>query len=816
MANILEELHQVFNTVFSHEISIIDFMKFVFNDTGTPNDYNVFPLEYRNFYRYYKSDSFMSQTIQTDLLSISHRNFDIFLQDYNNPDILNVLKDSLKKKCQQYSLPSDYELDVLFNELIKFYIENEMNKKAQATSPKVFKKHPAPLFKIKKPRHCASFCPHPAEQDIMAHLQQYRILFLYSLSGTGKTELIKEICLNYLKYCFKDVFMLSYEQNLTASLNKIEYAKQTSNESEVLAKKKTDSLLIINKMNIESVLDNFKTLSKLNLTILVTVDSLSLPEGIPGYKLPPLPFESLKSIFKSAYKKDFTDETAMHLIQGLNNHTLSIRLLGKALAKDNKNIEDLLTTFVTTPLKDLSLAEIKHNGTRTHIHRVLSDLITYTDFINERSIPSLQMLSVFNGCNIDLLLLKKILPDISDECLSTLIENEILLYTDEEKSTVQMHRILSEVIQSKIKFKNMFAETTSPNESSTPRFLPLMQHLQEAISELRNSDYSAVQLQDLSFSFFKVMNQHHIRFNTNKSQTHYSKEGNYWLAYCFDCIHFYNEYGNMIYAECVLDSLLDSYAKIPMPPALMFEKRFSKFHHKWQTETLDKTGICTLYDDIINFMLNTSSNSTLFTPPTAEDMLTVKAAIYQNFTLYLEQIVLYVKTNEYTSKTVTLLEKALQQLNSLIAVMFGNSDSFAFFQHYMNTWRFTPEQAIQQIDLLLELEMDKITRLQLLSDLIYFEAQLFLSAPNQSYISVMTIHYKEMNTLFSTCRNIPSLVNESCYIATLYYALCRSPINSSFLRETLDSAPDYYKKMIRSKNPQIYNDFVATVEEYCL
>lgn len=854
MQNILQKLHQLFNQTYQTKISISAFMGFIFDDTSLPNS-TLSNIESRNLYRYYGGESSIPRDIKNELKSIKNRNFTLFITDscQNKSDILECLKNSLKDLCQEYFLPSNQDLDGLFNDLIIFCIENEMTKKFSLKSS-------APLFKILRPRHCESFCSHHAEKDIMIHLKQNHILFLYSLSGTGKTELAKQLCRNYLKYGFKDVFMLSYTHNLPISLKKIKYQTPISLDSKPLEKKTADSLLIINKMTLSSVEEDFKMLSKLNLTILVTVDSISIPKGIPSYKLPSLSFENLKNIFETAYKNSITDKTAKHLIHMFNGHTLTIRLLGKALKKSGTDIDNFLTTLTTESLKSIPIAEVKYHDKKTTILRILSSIINCTDFKDTNILAALQMLSVFNGNDIELSLLHKWLPDISNHMLSQLIKDEILLYTDEEQSIVRMHRIIAEVIQSNIKFQNIFAQSKGSRKSSSPSFLSLMQHIQDTISDLRSSNYSATQLQDLSFSFFNVMNLHQIRFNTNKGQTHYSQEGNYWLTYCFECIHFYQEYGNTVYSECVLNSLLDSYAQISLPASLAFEKRFFKIQTKWQMQCLDNKSTVTLYEDIIDYifpcqtkyffaydyflqytafhmvrptpivlsvscrnfadLLNTLDSCFItvehlpqFNPKSTQEFNTIIISIYRNLTLLLQKVILSIKTDDSGERVILLLEQIIYLLNDLIAKVFNNSNSFAFLRHYMNIWLYTPAQAIQQINLLMELHIDKISRLQLLSDIVYFDAKIFLSNPIQQNMIALAAHYRQMNNLFSSCRGIPSFINESCYIATLYYALCRSAVDKDFFIETLSSMPNSYKKIVRLKDAQEYQALEKIIAE---
>ena len=112
--------------------------------------------------------------------------------------------------------------------------------------------------------------------------------------------------------------------------------------------------------------------------------------------------------------------------------------------------------------------------------------------------------------------------------------------------------------------------------------------------------------------------------------------------------------------------------------------------------------------------------------------------------------------------------------------------------------------------------MDSIYRLQLLSDAIYFYAQMFLSSGKSSYFASLTEHYQEMEKIYSTSRNIPSYIKDSYGIAVLYYGIFHAVYDENdtqILVQTLNEMPEIYNEMVRLKDSRTYDELKSAINK---
>ncbi|MDY5664569.1 MAG: hypothetical protein SPF46_08950 [Blautia sp.] len=816
-----EKVHQIFQSALSTQITIIDFMKFIFNDTKDTED-NVLLLENRAYYRYYNGSSGMSPKTQELLHSIKVRNFDYFFSAelQNHPDSLSILHSELQALCQTYKLSTaGLNTNELLNELVDLYIQSIS--KIQPAPSKPF----IPAFKIKRPRLCESFCRHQSEKEIVASLKQNRILFLYSLPGTGKTEFANNLQLHYRDYHFKDTFSIPYTESLQCSLQRIDYqltpAKRAIVSSKELSsyikRKGPESLLIINKMDPESVQDNYEKLSELHLTILITVDALEFPEQLPKYKFPSLSFESLYYIFTSAYGQEISPQVAKQVFTRLENHVLTIRLLGKSLKKTNSNGSDYLLEISTTPLKQINFPEIKYRKEKIRFFPYLHQLIKkYNNCFDANIIPELQMISLFQGNEMGLTLFQELFPNIFKNQLSSLVESEILIYADTDSNIIRIHRLIAEVVQADIDFTNILSETHSPN------IYRLLQKMINTIENIWTKGYSANQIQDLSFSLFLSLSSHHIRFNTNKKQDHFSKQGNLWLDYCLKCVHFYQEYGNTVYAETILNTLLDEYAGLPVSPLLILEKKFYQINCSWQANKLPTDRAQVLFDDIIHLLQSCNENKQYDLLLTY--IINTSHLILDNLNIVLQRMISEIKLaglDYEEQKKATQDFYTIYEQTYVPIILFIETNILKEFHNewniiYYRMWLTPLNQVIPCIKNLLECKMDSIYRLQLLSDAIYFYAQMFLSSGKSSYFASLTEHYQEMEKIYSTSRNIPSYIKDSYGIAVLYYGICHAVYDENdtqILVQTLNEMPEIYNEMVRLKDSRTYDELKSAINK---
>lgn len=804
MDNLLQEIHQIFKKVISDKINITIFMRFVFGSLYEIDSYSSQTVDYaidqRNLYRYYNQELRINESAISVLESILHWPFDSLIDEFSaHPQKASeeLHKELFSLACSLHisKTESPCPLNQLFSLLIKEHIHSYNVKKVPVISYDNF----TPRFKQRSHQSCKNFYASPVENKIVKALKACRILILYSLPGMGKTESVKAIQRQYETHGFTESFLIRYDSSLQQTLNKIEYAVPTdittNQKYNFLSAKPKDSLLIITHMepSHDVLHKNFDDLSKLNLTVLITVDAVSLPEKINAVRLKKLSNKTLKSIFESSYNQSISDEEAAKLFNVFEYNTLTIKLLGKALANTNKSITDFFKEFDSNFLKTCKLAPIKYLDNTASVLRHISRIINYTSFIDTEDEIKLQQISVFNGLSINRNLLCFWFPNISDSWITNMLKKGILISDDPEESKIRLHRIFCELLYDKLNFNNVLSQKTTRNTSNKPSFHSLLTKISETIKSCWKFPYSSVQLQELSFAFFNTIGKQNLRFKTNKNQEHYSLEGNTWLSYCFTCIHFYEDYGNTEYANLILDSLLDSYNGIAFPPILTFEKQLAQIYTEWQSNSLNQPGILTQFDDMVDY---------ISTPAFPEDDLkSILETALHAVSLYLDKSIQCIKENGFHPELNSAISSGLLTFDRLSDAFYGNtpwksplSDCYHVWTHHIDA------DLIHTVEELIVSTDDFLIKMRLLCDIVFFDSMMYFQTYDETVLVGLDRHYRAMFQLFTTLNDLPFYIIESYNYATIYHALCFTP-EPELVINALKKFPVTYAKV--TKNPAL-------------
>lgn len=827
--NLLQELHLIFQNIVSEQINKLLFMDFVFSaldiDPSYETDHGIFSCDNRTMYRYYAMENHLSHKACDYLAAIQSRPIEQLISRYQSdksdiPGTLIKLQSQMHTLCQAHSISSDQcgdNFNQLFNLLIKKHMENDRPQKVSnaALLPSGY----CVPFKKVSVSPCKNYAPHPSEEHIVQLLKQEHLLFLYSFPGTGKTELARSILGSHDNYGFKETAFITFTETITGTLDRIRFASSkkygpvisVEQKLELLKRKDSSSLLIINKLPSSQKIINecFSLFQEMSLTVLITVDadSLTLPDEMAAYKLEDLPFENLKEIFEQSSGTSIPNEIAEEFFFQLEYHPLAIKLLGSVFPHNAADMESFFLHFPTTPVSSLNSLYVKYKSKKMHILTHLSSIVSLDGFLSPDEWDAVRSLSLFNGLQISRELLLLWFPHISGTLLDSLCQKGILIPDDSDHTNIRMHRIISEIVLYQLEFRNILAQDVTRRKSNTPSFLPLLLKIMETLTGCWNSSYDALQIQELSFAVFKTLEQHSIRFKTNKSQKHYSREGIFWLTYCFKCIHYYQEYGNTVYAGEILDKIQDSYSGISLPFFLKIEKEMNLIFEEWQSHKLDINKIPALLDNIQDYCSCSA-------PAEIKDYIPrILSILYRMITVYLDRLILCIKDDLYNPRYQHCLLQALPILTELLD-SFDNLNYLQkrFFISIYSIWTqpLCDETVDNITDVLLEIAADRPTQLRLLCDAVYMKSHICRSSPTEQNLSGLKQLYRKASDLFSASQNLPSYIQQSYAVSSLYYVLC-FPRDKHLLLDVIHELPILYQNMVRLSDITEYSNIRKAV-----
>ena len=829
-----EDLHKTFQNEISADITKLEFMNFLFNiSKKTDQEYDVINYDYQTLFAYYTGKKTVSKKHLYFLQKTTQWPFDQLLSHYSSTEKASNLLNEFYKLCtdEKIVLPSNCnDLNYVFHKLISYHTY-------------VIKyKNGTPIFDTgEKAKNCRNYIPHPNTPNIISKIKNVP-LFLHSIPGMGKTEFVKFVARNCKKYGFRDKIILSYKNTLKQTLEQITYVHSFADYNSemsfdekmyILSHKEASSLLIITDMDSDedTLIKCNEYLSKLNLSVLITVDAHTLPETLNTYRFPHLQINELKKIFTNQehLEDTFSNESFERLCKLANHHTLTIILLGKIFYKSKTTLNDFVHQFKTHALDDSDFKKykIKYGGKHCNIIYHLKYAIKISAF-TDRELSFLRIISLFNGVPINRLLLSKLLPELEDPDLIKFLDLGIFI-KDDRTNSIRMHRIYTDLFYMENSFTNMLSSDSKRNKYVNPSLLPVLEILTNEINSCWEQPYDMTQLQELSFAFYNTIDHHTIRFTSNTGQKQISQEGIHWFQYSLKCIKFYEEYGNLTYANHILDKIPDKILTskdstkcdtIPLKPVLLYKKYFYDLMYSWQTDQLYTNNAARLFTDMITYVHSLIDSPIKHINEFYSVILELCDIAVDSIQIYMRRIITEIKCKDSFANTTELFQLLNQAYETaylpLITLLRNILDdpNYAFEQErYYKIWTTKLNQAVSIINFILPETATTPEKLLLLSDAVYFCSQQYLFNPNKVNFKLLHMYFLQMKEVFLSAHNNPSFILESYGIALVYYVVLRAKYTNTLPNASwiLRLMPSYYEQFIQMTEQQ-YKDLEVSIQ----
>ena len=860
MHKFFSSIHQIFQDVLLSHITKSDFMHFVFGSfkanesiffkslqelyTYTFENIAQLPsyiedtikITVEPYYpsqaallKYYSKNQIDFKPAKKFLFFLKERPFVKLIESYAPEDYSKKAKElllNLYKCCIEWNLMTNSDF-VDINNLDEPQIIEKLNKLFNRLVLSFIDK---PAFKCNSShRLCQHFVPSSSTDYLISQLKEQGVLFLYSIPGMGKTEFCNFLAKNYKNYGFTDLAYVSYGIDLFNTIQKIEFSDRAVLNYEkcrFLQLKDRSSLLIITDMpSDKSVLEETYTkLMNLNITILITVNSASLPSSINPCLFPAFSEEDLEEIFRKHTNLSHSDiQLSFHyLCVAIDFHTLSLVLIAKILYANKLDFNDDLTHKPYAPhLSNTKIIGFKIKYKKKHISffgHLLNEL-DYESYFNDSELNCLKLFSLFDGLTIDCNLLIKLIPDFTIDLMDKATNLGILIADSDSK--IRMHKIFCELVYLSNDFTNMLASNGKKHKAKRLRFRSLMDNLINIMDTCCVSPYSSSQIQNVALAFFNTIQNHTIRDISNKQQATLSQERITWIKYCHKCILFFQKYGNTVYAQFILDKLCTEYHGLPVNPLFIFEKRFYELTHFWQTSHLSAANARGLFNDMSLYIDTLSAKE-------SDNVIIDNISFLTDLTLdhlhlILEKIISDIKVRSIplNQTTISYIKHILQTYYATLllrctqSITTADKESHIKFINYCLLWTYTPTQRFFKTITLLELATTPWEKLRFLSDIVYWYSDKYLHIKSIEYLNYANIYHNKMEQCFKSVRSLPSAEIYSYCIANIYYGICNAKSNRKLLIQILHKIPDLQRQMLQLYDSEFYNKLNNLVSEIC-
>ena len=779
--------------------------------------------------KYYSKNQIDFKPAKKFLFFLKERPFVKLIESYAPEDYSKKAKElllNLYKCCIEWNLITNSDF-VDINNLDEPQIIEKLNKLFNRLVLSFIDK---PAFKCNSShRLCQHFVPSSSTDYLISQLKEQSVLFLYSIPGMGKTEFCNFLAKNYKNYGFTDLAYVSYGIDLFNTIQKIEFSDRAVLNYEkcrFLQLKDRSSLLIITDMpSDKSVLEETYTkLMNLNITILITVNSASLPSSINPCLFPAFSEEDLEEIFRKHTNLSHSDiQLSFHyLCVAIDFHTLSLVLIAKILYANKLDFNDVLTHKPYAPhLSNTKIIGFKIKYKKKHISffgHLLNEL-DYESYFNDSELNCLKLFSLFDGLTIDCNLLIKLIPDFTIDLMDKATNLGILIADSDSK--IRMHKIFCELVYLSNDFTNMLASNGKKHKAKRLRFRSLMDNLINIMDTCCVSPYSSSQIQNVALAFFNTIQNHTIRDISNKQQATLSQERITWIKYCHKCILFFQKYGNTVYAQFILDKLCTEYHGLPVNPLFIFEKRFYELTHFWQTSHLSVANARGLFNDMSLYIDTLSAKE-------SDNVIIDNISFLTDLTLdhlhlILEKIISDIKVRSIplNKTTISYIKHILQTYYATLllrctqSITTADKESHIKFINYCLLWTYTPTQRFFKTITLLELATTPWEKLRFLSDIVYWYSDKYLHIESIEYLNYANIYHNKMEQCFKSVRNLPSAEIYSYCIANIYYGICNAKSNRKLLIQILHKIPDLQRQMLQLYDSEFYNKLNNLVSEIC-
>ncbi len=300
---------------------------------------------------------------------------------------------------------------------------------------------------------------------IHRYLKNERVVFLSSVGGCGKTQLV----LRYIsenRSVYNTIVMAKFETSLSDLLNNdvyfnIEGFSRKNDESDMeYAKRKLRKLAQITDENDLIVIDNFDTLAddllkellhlpcRLLFTTRTNFDYLLYPQIILGT----LKIDEQKQLFEQNYRRKIQPsdyEILYEILEYISGHTLTIVLFARHMDKHRIRFSEMLKKLRTEGISPSMRGSIPNmTGENANVYNHILTLMRI-DKLTEKEIAIMQRLSILplSGVPFD----NFIEWCHIDDCgiINELVDRNWVIH-DTEKDYLLLHPIISDIVRNEM------------------------------------------------------------------------------------------------------------------------------------------------------------------------------------------------------------------------------------------------------------------------------------------------------------------------------------------------------------------------------
>ena len=400
-------------------------------------------------------------------------------------DTIPQLQNGIKKIFQKTIARDKENRYSSVTELIK-----ELDKMIELSSVKVFLKNqnisPCTAKNIYIPRKNAC-------DTIYERLNQYHILYLYAIRGSGKSETAREYAeVNADKYNF--IQLAFYSQNLKKTIANLDFIglkfedkiAHTDEDIDRLYLYKLDllgntdiytsnTLLIIDNYDYDSdpgseeYIQNAKVLSdlkKLHIHIIFTT-RVNPTDKIHCFNLEDMSKEELKQLFFkiNPIQKDDSERIRLveEIINASYNHIMTVKLIALQSKKYKKSLEEYLAVMKENGLNSHIQGKITNEKddesiTMSAVYDHIKALFDFDDLsdkekyimVNACLLP-LEGLDIVTFSNfIDLNNFDASPSDCIDESIDELVNSGWIIYTNSDETKISLHPLICDIVTNEL------------------------------------------------------------------------------------------------------------------------------------------------------------------------------------------------------------------------------------------------------------------------------------------------------------------------------------------------------------------------------
>lgn len=302
------------------------------------------------------------------------------------------------------------------------------------------------------------------KNEIHEYLKDNKLIFVVGMGGIGKSELVRSYISNHESE-YRTRIWGTFENSIKSFICNDDYIHITnferipideSDDSYYQRKYKflketvsQEDLLVIDNYDVDND-PNFKDLSDLNMKIIIT----SRKNSDNFKNITVLPLEDEKELFElfiKGYPRKISEDEyqiIMKIIERLNGHTLSIKLVAKLMKEQRISAANMLEKIENSFVETLDQAQ----DSQKHINNQVSRLFEMSNMSPKKK-HILINLSLIPYCGISAQQFYEILDLDSYEDIDQLINDNWVLHNVAEDE-ISLHTIISHLALRNIKYSD--------------------------------------------------------------------------------------------------------------------------------------------------------------------------------------------------------------------------------------------------------------------------------------------------------------------------------------------------------------------------